>query len=269
MTLRFAWSLSLLCLLAPVSLAQAHYTMLLPETPSAKKGVPVTLINQWGHPFEHQLFDAAPPTRFTVFAPDSKEHDLTKSLDKVKVVASDNKAVTAYRLRFTPPQRGDYTFVLSTPPVWMEEDKEFLQDTVQVVLHVQAQKGWDVDTGKRFKLVPLTRPYGLLPGAVFQAQVLAPDENGAARPQSGTLVEVEHYNARPPLRLPPDELITRTYKTDPGGVVTCTLSDPGWWCITAQRQGLPRDYQSKRYPLKERISHWVYVEKTALLGPAK
>ena len=262
---------SLLCLLLVGSLAQAHYTMLLPESPSAKKGVAVTLIYQWGHPFEHQLFDTLPAARLVVFTPDGKDKDLTAVLEKVKVVAREGKGVTAYRLRFSPEQRGDYTFVLSTPPIWMEEDKEFVQDNVQVVLHVQAQKAWDANTGQRFKLVPITRPYGLPAGTVFQAQVLAPPLLAVPGPGgptwplrglAGALVEVERYNARPPPRLPPDELITRTCKTDPSGVVTCTLSEAGWWAITAQRPGPVQMRDGKRYPVRERATLWVYVDKT-------
>src|SRR5207244_11331129 len=105
-----------------------------------------------------------------VVAPDGKRTELGKALEKTRVPAGDKKEVTAYRCRFTPEQRGDYTFILETPPIWMEEDQEFLQDTVKVILHVQAQKGWDADPDRQFRIVPLTRPYGLQPGAVFQAQ---------------------------------------------------------------------------------------------------
>jgi len=261
-----------------MAVGRGHYTMLLPETPSARRGVPVTLIYQWGHPFEHQLFDAPPPARVAVFGPDGKANDLTAGMEKVKVVAGEDKGVTAYRLRFTPEQRGDYTIVLSTPPMWMEEDKEFLQDNVQVVVHVQAQKAWDVNTGQRFKLVPLTRPYGLQAGTVFQAQVQAPPlaavpgpggPTWPLRPLAGSLVEVEHYNPRPPKRLPPDEQITRTCKTDPSGVVTCTLAEPGWWCITAQRPGPAQVRAGKRYQTKERATLWVFVENSQPAGEAK
>jgi cobalt/nickel transport protein len=142
---------------------------------------------------------------------------------------------------------------------------------VQVVLHVQAQKAWDVNTGQRFKLVPITRPYGLQAGTVFQAQVLALsvlkesgpyDPTQALRAMAGSLVEIERYNARPPERLPPDELITRTCKTDPNGVVTCSLSEAGWWCITVQRAGPPQLRNGKRYPMKERALLWVFVDKS-------
>ena len=270
--------LSLPTVLLAMSVAQGHYTMLLPETPSAKKGVPVTLIYQWGHPFEHQLFDAPPPARLAVFSPDGKEQDLTAALEKVKVVATGDKGVNAYRLRFTPEQRGDYTFVLSTPPMWMEEDKEFVQDNVQVVLHVQAQRSWDINTGQRFKLVPITRPYGLQAGTVFQAQVQAPPLAAIAgpagptwplRPLAWSLVEVERYNIQPPERLPPDEQITRTCKSDPNGVVTCSLPEAGWWAITAQRPGPARVRDGKRYQTRERATLWVFVDKNPTAGPSQ
>src|SRR5205085_632150 len=128
-------------------------------------------------------------------------------------------------LRFTPEQRGDYVFVLTSPPIWMEEDQEFLQDAVRMVLHVQAQAGWDTPAERNFEMLPLTRPYGLQAGMVFQAQVTHRRERGL-RP-ARTLVEIERYNPAPPAVLPPDEFITRTARTDPNGVVTCTLTEPG------------------------------------------
>jgi cobalt/nickel transport protein len=267
-----------LLLLLLASAAHAHYTMLLPETASAKKGAAVTLIYQWGHPFEHQLFDASPATRLVAFAPDGSQQDLTSALEKVTVVAVEKKGVTAYKLRFTPQQRGDYSFVLTTPPIWKEEDKEFVQDNVQVVLHVQAQKGWDTNTGQRFKLVPLTRPYGLQPGTVFQAQVQGPPLVGVPGPAGPSWplralpwvpVEIEHYNAQPPRRLPPDELITHTCKTDPNGVLTCTLSEPGWWAITAERQGPAHLHEGKTYPTRERATLWIFVDKAVAMEAGK
>ena len=175
----------------------AHFNMLFPESASVKRGEPVTLIYQWGHPFEHQLFDAPKPERLLVLAPDGKKTDLTKSLEKIEKETADKKKIAAYRLRFTPEQRGDYTFLLSTPPIWMKEDSEFLQDTVKVVLHVQTQKGWDAWFDEKLELSPLTRPYGLQAGMVFQAQALR-EGKGLA----GTHVEIERYNDKPPATLP-------------------------------------------------------------------
>ena len=138
----------------------------------------------------------------------------------------------------------------------MKEEKVFFEDTAKVVLHVEEQEGWDASADLPFELVPLTRPYGLQPGMVFQAQALA-----GGKPVRGTLIEIERYNPTPPKKLPADEQITRTAKTDPNGVVTYTLGEAGWWCLTAQRDGGKRKYQGKSYPVKQRTTYWVYVDE--------
>lgn len=275
--------LSLAAALLAASAAPAHYNMLLPDKPSVKKDEAVTLTYQWGHPFEHQLFDAPAPESVTVLAPDGKTTDLTKSLEKTTVPAAEGKTVTAFRLKFTPDQRGDYVFLLKTPPIWMEEEEEFFQDTVKTVLHVQAQKGWDKTVTQDFESVPLTRPYGLQPGMVFQIQAKAllavlpepkPGELPPLRPPlpplnsrlklqplAGALVEVERYNPTAPKELPPDEQITHTVKTDPSGVATCTLTDPGWWAVTALKPGGEREREGKKYPVLRRATFWVFVDE--------
>jgi cobalt/nickel transport protein len=235
--------------------ARAHFNMLLPDNASVKRGQQVSLLVQWGHPFEHQLFDAPAPENLMAIGPDGKKADLTRKLEKIGLPGSKGKKVTAHRLSFTPGQFGDFLFVLKTPPIWMEEEKVFFQDTVKAILHVQTQEGWDGSGGAVFEMMPLTRPYGLQPGMVFQAQVLA---GGKAVP--GTLVEIERYNPAPPKTLPPDEQMTRSVKTDPNGVMTCTLPEAGWWCLTARRTGGTEKHGQKEYPVWQRTTLWVFVD---------
>src|SRR5579875_1602969 len=173
--------------------ATAHFNMLLPQKASVKKGETLIITYQWGHPFEHQLFDAPQPQNLTVLCPDGKRIELTDKLVKTTHQVSAKEA-TVYQLRFTPQQRGDYVFVLRTPPIWMEEDGEFLQDTVKTVLHVQAQKGWDSAIGD-FELVPLTRPYGLRSGMVFQVEMLTDRRDRGSARLPASWVEIERYNA--------------------------------------------------------------------------
>lgn len=235
----------------------AHFNMLLPQTAYAKKGEALTITYQWGHPFEHQLFDAPQPQSLIVLGPDGKRADLTDKLEKTSR-KSDSKDRTAYQLRFTPQQRGDYVFLLQTPPIWMEEDSEFLQDTVKMVLHVQAQKGWDAAAGD-FEFVPLTRPYGLRPGMVFQVEMRNRKETSA----DYSLVEIERYNAAPPKKLPPEEFITRTVRLTADGVATTTLTEPGWWCLTVARPHGSLRREGKNYPLRQRATFWVFVDEAA------
>jgi cobalt/nickel transport protein len=251
-------------LLALPASAQAHYNMLFPESPSVKVGTEVKLIYQWGHPFEHELFDAPQPDSLVVLGPKGEKTDLVKKLKKVSVKA-DKKEVTAYEIAFKPEEPGDYVFVLQTPAIWMDAEKEFYQDNVKVVLHVQAQKGWDQVGGQVLEFVPLTRPYGLLPGTVFQG-LLQRRAYGAFFPDPwevvpvpGSPVEIEHYNATPPKELPADEFITRVVKTDANSVVTCNLPEAGWWCLTGTYAAGKKKHDGKDAPVRQRTTFWVHV----------
>jgi cobalt/nickel transport protein len=235
--------------------AVAHYQIFLPDKASARKGETVTLTYRWGHPFEHQLFDAPAPKAVWVIAPDGKRTDLTSTLEKTTEPAGTGQA-TVYRLRFTPTSRGDYVFGMTAAPIWMEEDQEFLDDVVEVVLHVQAQKGWEQGTGAPLELTPLTRPYGLKAPTSFQVQARA---DGKA--VAGALVEIERYNPTPPAHLPADEEITATARSDPNGCCIATLPEAGWWCLTVITDGGTRAREGKNYPVRRRATLWVFVAK--------
>ncbi len=248
------------CFVLQTPAARAHFHMLFPDDkPAAQPGDKVKFTYRWGHPFEHELFDATKPVELIVISPAGEKSKLT-DLEEFKVPAGKNK-VTAHRFVFEPrgtvaERVGDYVFALTTPQVFMKDEEVILEDTVKVVLHVQAQKGWDQVVGLPFELVPLTRPYGLKPGMVFQAQALFKD-----KPLAGAMVEVERYNEVPPKELPPEEHRTRAVKTDPNGILTCTLPDAGWWCITAYRDGGKAGHAGKNYPLQQRTTFWVYVDR--------
>jgi cobalt/nickel transport protein len=238
--------------------------MLLPAKASVQKGKKITFIYQWGHPYEHELFDAPMPESLIVLAPDGTKSDVLKTVKKTSVPTKDGKKVTAFQFDFTPEQRGDYVFELMPPPIWMEEEQEFFQDAVKVVLHVQVQKGWDASAGGAFELLPLTRPYGLVAGMAFTTQ-----SRVSGKPMEGALVEIERYNPTPPKQLPPDEHITRAAKSDPNGVVTMTLTEPGWWAVTALRDGGRRERDGKMVPVRQRATLWVFVDDKAALKPGK
>jgi cobalt/nickel transport protein len=255
------FGLAMAALIAFVPPARAHFNMLLPRVPSAKKGEGVDFVYQWGHPFEHQLFDAPAPESLFVLLPDGRRTDLLGKLEKISVAGDGDKSVTAYRLRFVPEERGDYQFVLRTPPIWMEEEGEFFQDTVKVVLHVQAQKNWAALTGEPFELAPLSRPYGLQPGMVFQVRIhRRPSGTESVAPPLTRPVEIERYNVRPPKELPADEQVTRTAFPDGNGVVTASLMEAGWWCLTAISNGGTREHDGKARPVLERSTFWVFVD---------
>jgi uncharacterized GH25 family protein len=254
MSRAFVALLSAALIAAPVS---AHYNMLLPSAPWAKTGEKVTFTHQWGHPFEHELSDAPPIHKLHVILPDGKRTDLAGSVEPIKVPGADGKAVTAHRFQYTPLQRGDHTFVLATKPVYLADLQESVEDVVKVLLHVQTQNGWDVAPDDEPALAPLTRPYGLLPGMVFQARARL----AAKVPLAGAAVEYERYNAKPVKNVPPDELITFHTRTDADGVLTCSLPEPGWWGITVHRAARTRKVADKTVPLKQRLTLWLHISE--------
>jgi uncharacterized GH25 family protein len=257
----------------PATSAYAHYHMLLPDRHSVKAGDKVVVTYQFGHPFEHELFDTEKPVKAFAVDPDHKSVDLLPSFEKAELPGGEGKKVAAFRFNFQPPGRGDYTLIVESPPIWMADEKHFVRDVCRLVIHVETQKGWDVGLidAKPFTLLPLTRPYGLRPGTVFQTQV--PEASGGLI--SYCAAEVERYNPTPPTALPPDEHRTLALKTDRTGVVTCSLLDPGWWSITVTRR-LPRfekaitkEHDGKEYPVIDRATLWVPVDEKIPLKPAE
>ncbi len=260
-------------LVCPAVPLHAHVSMFLPSAPSVKKGDEVIFTYQWGHPFEHQLFDAPRPESLLVLTPSlragDRVMDLAARLQKAERPGAEGKPVAAWQLRFTPQERGDYVFVLTSVPILLKEEDRVVQDIIKVVLHVQAEREWDgavsgvqgVPLAMQF--MPLTRPYGLERNMVVQARL-------AEAKEADYLVEFERYNAAPPKELPPEEQITRTARTDPNGVVTGTLTEPGWWALTARRHSLngrwPGDaaeveLDGKRRALHRRAILWVHVDE--------
>jgi cobalt/nickel transport protein len=253
--------LGVLVLLCTTATSVAHYNMLLPDKAWAQKGEKVTFTYQFGHPFEHELFDAPKPASLLVLLPSGKHAvlDVEKTLRKIERPGADGKRVTCWQFDYTPAERGDHVFVLKTPTIKHGEDHA-VEDLVKVVLHVQTQNGWDHglkglprEIGVDLDLVPLTRPYGLYAGMAFSARVerypyqpIGPPMS----PTSGLRVEVEQYNEKTPKALPPDELVTFHTKTGGDGSFVATLPASGWWGITAI------EGESAR-----RVTLWVHVNE--------
>jgi cobalt/nickel transport protein len=99
-------------------------------------------------------------------------------------------------------------------------------------------------------LQPLTRPYGLTAGSAFHVEVLGAD----AKPVPHCAVEAERYNPTAPKAVPADEFVTLTHRTSRTGTAVVTLSDPGWWGVTAVRAEEKAEH---------RCTLWVHVGEQA------
>jgi hypothetical protein len=89
-------------------------------------------------------------------------------------------------------------------------------------------KGWDEQIGLKTEIVPLSKPYGLYAGNVFQGIVKLDGE-----PVPFCEVEVEYFNEDGKAQAPTDYMITQTIKADANGVFTYGVPKAGWWGFAA------------------------------------
>src|SRR4051794_23871806 len=73
---------ALLILLLGAGTVRAHFPILLPGSAVTARGEAVPLVVRWGHPFEHELFDADQPRSLFVLGPDGRRTDLLPQLEK-------------------------------------------------------------------------------------------------------------------------------------------------------------------------------------------
>lgn len=242
---RLALRVWIICLLpAP---GYAHFHMLIPDQAAPWPGTSVQLTFSYGHPFEHELITTAAPAAIKAYPPG--EAPVSPRLSK------ESERLT-YRYRYDVDKRGDHIVVARTVPLLQEAHGEILEAHLKVILHAASQRGWDRSVGQAFEILPLTRPYGLRPGWVFQGKALL-----GGKPLENAQVEIERYNPEPPGgKIPEDEFVTRSLRTGPGGVFTATLDEKGWWIVTAvARQGLRKHTDGKEYPVVLRSTLCLYV----------
>lgn len=239
--------------------AVGHYYMLLPSQHSGRRGHPVTVSLVLGHPYERDLSSAPAAISAYVRRPNGKRESVVDKLTRSrKTCPVSKKTEVCYRLTYVPAERGDY--VISADSKAQLDNDEFRQDHTKTILHVQSQNGWDGASGQMMEWIPLTRPYGIEAGFVFQARLVRRDGGTV----DGVEVEIEQYLPRAPHEddLPAGEMITRTAKTDPNGVVTYTLDEPGWWLICGTAES-PKQlkHEGKEYKTLRRAILMVHVEE--------
>ena len=147
----FRYSLALGYSLISVAAGWSHYNMLLPDTAMAQKGEKVGFVYQFGHPFEHELIDAPAADQGTRDDCPTAKGRFDEDPGEIQETRRRRQGGDGLCFDFTPEQRGDHWFVLTTPPIWIEESKEFVR-TRSGVLHVQTQNGWEMTPGKQMQI---------------------------------------------------------------------------------------------------------------------
>jgi len=228
------WILALtFWLVAPLP-AFAHFGMLIPSDSMVMQGEEKTieLTLSFSHPFESIGMDLVKPKAFSVMT-HGKRQDLQQSLTKTQVMAHD-----AWKADYKISRPGVYMFFMEPKPYWEPvEDCFIIHYTKTVVAAFGDDEGWDEEIGLKTEIVPLSKPYGLYTGNIFQGIVKL---NG--HPAPFCEVEVEYYNYDQKAEAPTDYMITQTIKADENGIFTYAVPRAGWWGFAALN---PADYQLK------------------------
>ncbi len=249
--------LSLYAILSCTTFSLAHFHILIPEKTSHQKDDVVILNFKFGHPFECELQDALKPEKVIIINPKGKSTDITNRFNPVKEKIAD-KDIIYFKGDFKMEQRGDYIVLAKSQPVWMASEKEYVQDTIKVVVHVQTQNNWNAGPSTEFELMPLSRPYGILPGMVARFQINEQARKKLA-PPNGWMFEMEKWNPVPPKKLPPEELVTFTAKADDAGTVVFSAPESGWWAITTEAKETEIIKNNATSAIKQRSTFWYFV----------
>ncbi len=177
----------------------------------------------FSHPFEGAGMELAKPVVFGVVAHGEKK-GLLDTLKETKVMGH-----TAWESLYQVKRPGVYMFYMEPEPYWEPaEDCYIVHYTKTVVTAFGDDEGWDEEVGLKTEIVPLSKPYGLYRGNVFQGIVKLD-----GRPVPFAEVEVEYYNADGKAKAPTDYMITQTIKADENGVFTYSAPRAGWWGFAA------------------------------------
>ncbi|MDJ0783153.1 MAG: DUF4198 domain-containing protein [Desulfosarcinaceae bacterium] len=205
----------------------AHFGMVIPSDTmvTAEDGRTIRLALSFSHPFERVGMPLTRPKRVGVVA-NGKLHDLLPSLQEHTVL---NHA--AWSADYLVKRPGVYKFFMEPQPYWEPaEDCFIIHYTQAVVTAFGDDEGWDSELGLPTEIVPLTKPFGLYAGNLFQGVVKL---NGEPVPYCQVEVEYYNENAADAVRAPTDIMITQTVKADGNGVFSFAVPAPGWWGFAA------------------------------------
>jgi cobalt/nickel transport protein len=223
---RYFFVLMLVCGLANVS--RAHFGVIQPSASMVMQGdnSNLELTLAFCHPFEQKGMPLVKPKKFGVQSGKEKT-DLLNTLQETRVL--DNQA---WKTSYAMKKPGIYAFYFEPQPYWEPaEDKYIVHITKTYVAAFGGEENWDQEVGLKAEIVPLTRPFGLYAGNVFQGMV-----KFKGKPVADAQVEVEFWNADKKLTAPNDYFVAQKVKTDKNGVFTFAPPKAGWWGFSALNQ---------------------------------
>jgi len=232
--------------------AFAHFQYLIPSDEMVMQGESRTLRIDliFGHPFEGEYLQMEKPEMFQVRLR-GEDTNLLSTVREHKV-----NGRSAHFAEYMIRRPGDYLFYIEPAPYFEPAEECFIVHYTKMVVHAFGlEEGWDEEIGLKTEIIPLTRPYGIWTGNVFQGVVKA-----FGRPVPYAEVEVE-YLANGKIQPPADPFITQVIKADGNGVFTYACPKAGWWGFAALSEDREKIKHSdgKMYPVEIGAVFWIKV----------
>jgi cobalt/nickel transport protein len=230
--------------------AIAHFGMVIPSDTMVMQNDARTLqiTFSFSHPMEMVGMDLSKPNVVKVMA-NGQHMDLANQLRTAEMMGHP-----AWKIDYAVKRPGVYVFYMEPQPYWEPaEDCYIVHLTKTVVTAFGDDEGWDAEVGLKTEIVPLSKPYGLYAGNLFQGVVKMD-----GKPVAHSEVEVEFYNQESKVKAPTDYMITQTIKADGNGVFSFAVPSAGWWGFAALNTSDQKiDYQGKDKDVELGAVIWV------------
>lgn len=224
--------------------ANAHFLTLIPSSDVVedKKDANIKLEAMFIHPFEQSGMNMEKP--FGIYV------NNTENVLNLKEIKKFNEKAWSTNYEIKKP--GVYKFFTQPQPYFEEAEEVFISHVPKVIVSAfGAEDGWDEPIGLKYEIVPLTKPFVLYSGNIFQGKVL---KDGKA--QADVEVEIELYNEFG-LKAPSEAHITQSVKTDDNGVFSFVMNHKGWWGFAALMTEGEKEFKGKKYPIENGALLWL------------
>lgn len=209
--------------------ANAHFGLIIPSQAEVmnQSESKLTLNIAFSHPAAGNGMDMEKPEAVCVNV-DGKSTDLSSEIHEANFLGKKS-----WRLQYDINRPGVYQFTMSPAPYFEPLEDTFIIHYAKVTVPAfGAEDGWNEPIGLPVEIIPLTRPFGIYSGSVFQGLVL---RNG--KPVPWCRVEIENLNENPRHEILNDYFETQVVLTDSQGIFTAGIPWGGWWGFAALHGG--------------------------------
>lgn len=232
--------------------ANAHFQEIIPNSDIVESAeeASLSLDLTFTHPMEQgPVMDMAMPKVLDVITADKR----VSLLDTLAVTSKDGEA-RRYNVDYQVKKPGDHIFYVEPAPYWEPAEGVMIVHHTKVIVDAfNGEANWDSLVGAPVEIEPLTRPYGLWTGNLFQGIV---KKHG--KPVPFAEVEVEWRNDGS-VSVPYESYITQVIKADANGVFSYVMPKAGWWGFAAlvEADEPMKNPEGKVVPVEEGGLIWV------------